>query len=138
MASVVSLPNVSMIFLVAVLFAAVRFGIWPAVVSSILSFLGYNFFFIDPVYTFTVARPHELLALFIFLGAAVLTSALAGRAREQAAAASAGRGRRGVSTSSPAGSPASPMRTRSPKAPPGAQRLSQPARGDPPAPRRHR
>lgn len=87
MTSVVSLPNVSMIFLVAVLFAAVRFGIWPAVVSSILSFLGYNFFFIDPVYTFTVARPHELLALFTFLGAAVLTSALAGRAREQAAAA---------------------------------------------------
>ena len=87
MTSIVSLPNISMVFLVAVLFAAVRFGIWPAVVSSILSFLGYNFFFIDPVYTFTVARPHELLALFIFLGAAVLTSALAGRAREQAAAA---------------------------------------------------
>lgn len=87
MISVVSLPNVSMIFLVAVLFAAVRFGIWPAVFSSILSFLGYNFFFIDPVYTFTVAHPHELLALFIFLGAAVLTSAIAGRAREQAAAA---------------------------------------------------
>jgi two-component system, OmpR family, sensor histidine kinase KdpD len=87
MTSVVSLPNVSMIFLVAVLFAAVRFGIWPAVVSSILSFLSYNFFFIDPVYTFTVARPHELLALFIFLGAAVLTSAIAGQAREQAAAA---------------------------------------------------
>lgn len=87
MTSVVSLPNVSMIFLVAVLFSAVRFGIWPAVISSVLSFLGYNFFFIDPVYTFTVARPHELLALFVFLGAAVLTSAIAGRAREQAAAA---------------------------------------------------
>jgi two-component system, OmpR family, sensor histidine kinase KdpD len=87
MTSIVSLPNISMIFLVAVLFAAVRFGIWPAVFSSVLSFFGYNFFFIDPVHTFTVARPHELLALFIFLGAAVLTSALAGRAREQAAAA---------------------------------------------------
>ena len=75
---------------------------------SILSFLGYNFFFIDPVYTFTVARPHELLALFIFLGAAVLTSALAGRAREQAAPRSAGHGRRGGSTSSRAASPAFP------------------------------
>lgn len=87
MTSVVALPNVSMIFLVAVLFSAVRFGIWSAVFSSILSFLGYNFFFIDPVFTFTVARPHELLALFIFLGTAVLTSALAGRSREQAAVA---------------------------------------------------
>lgn len=83
----VPLPNVSIIFLLAVFFSAVRFGIWPAVFASILSFLGYNFFFIDPFYTFTVARPHELLALFIFLGVAVLSSAVAGRAREQGAAA---------------------------------------------------
>jgi two-component system, OmpR family, sensor histidine kinase KdpD len=87
MTAVVTLPNVSMVFLVAVLFSAVRFGIWPAVFSSALSFLGYNFFFIEPFHTFTIARPHELLALFIFLGAAVLTSAIAGRSREQATAA---------------------------------------------------
>ena len=49
-----------------------------------LSFLAYNFFFIEPLYTFTIARPHELLALFIFLAIAVVTSTLAGRIREQA------------------------------------------------------
>ncbi|MGO4706184.1 DUF4118 domain-containing protein [Microvirga sp. 2MCAF38] len=87
MAAVIPLPNVSMIFLLAVFFSAVRFGIWPAVFASLLSFLSYNFFFIAPFYTFTVAQPHELLALFIFLGVAVLSSALAGRTREQAAAA---------------------------------------------------
>lgn len=87
MTALVSLPNVSMIFLLAVLFAAVRFGIWPAVFTSFLAFLGYNFFFIEPFYTLTVARPHELLALFIFLGFAVLFSAIAGRIREQAKAA---------------------------------------------------
>jgi two-component system sensor histidine kinase KdpD len=84
LAALTPLPNVSMIFLMAVLFSAVSFGIWPAVYASVLSFLAYNFFFIEPLYTFTVAKPHELFALVIFLAVAVMTSALGGRAREQA------------------------------------------------------
>lgn len=55
-----------------------------AIFASLLSFAAYNFFFINPVYTFTVAEPHELFALFVFLAIAVITSALAGRIREQA------------------------------------------------------
>src|ERR1700674_1033759 len=77
-------PNLSMVFLLAVVFAAVTHGIWPAIFASVLSFLAYNFFFIEPIYTFTVAQPHELLALVIFLLIAVIASALAGRVREQA------------------------------------------------------
>ena len=79
------LPNISMVFLMAVLFAAVSFGMWPAIYASILSFLVYNFFFIEPLYTFQIAEPHELLALIIFLIVAIVTSALAGRVRDQAA-----------------------------------------------------
>ncbi len=78
------IPNLSMLFLVAVLLIAVNFGIWPAIYASALSFLVYNFFFIEPLYTFTIAEPYELLALFIFLVVAVITSALAGRVRVQA------------------------------------------------------
>ena len=78
------IPNLSMLFLVAVLLVAVSFGIWPAIYASFLSFLVYNFFFIQPLYTFTIAEPYELLALLIFLIVAVITSALAGRVREQA------------------------------------------------------
>jgi two-component system sensor histidine kinase KdpD len=78
------IPNLSMLFLVAVLLIAVNFGIWPAIYASGLSFLVYNFFFIEPLYTFTIAEPYELLALVIFLVVAVITSALAGRVREQA------------------------------------------------------
>ena len=78
------LPNLSMIFLMAVLFPAVTFGIWPAIYASVLSFLAYNFFFIEPIYTFTVAEPYELFALFVFLVIAVISSALAGRVRDQA------------------------------------------------------
>ena len=78
------IPNLSMVFLLAVLLTAVSFGIWPAIYASVLSFLAYNFFFIEPLYTFTIAEPYELLALMIFLIVAVVTSALAGRVREQA------------------------------------------------------
>ena len=65
------IPNLSMVFLLAVLVTAVNFGIWPAIYASLLSFLVYNFFFIEPLYTFTVAEPYELLALVIFLVVAV-------------------------------------------------------------------
>ena len=78
------IPNLSIVFLLAVLVTAMSFGIWPAIYASILSFLVYNFFFIPPIYTFTIAEPYELLALVIFLVVAVISSALAGRVREQA------------------------------------------------------
>ncbi len=84
--SLTVIPNLSMLFLLAVLLIAVNFGIWPAIYASVLSFLAYNFLFIEPLYTFTIAEPFELLALVIFLVVAVITSALAGRAREQASA----------------------------------------------------
>jgi two-component system sensor histidine kinase KdpD len=80
----INLPNLSMIFLTAVLFCAVTYGIWAAIAAAFLSFLAYNFFFIEPIYSFTVAEPHELFALVIFLLVAVLTGSLAGRVREQA------------------------------------------------------
>jgi len=81
---ITTFPNLSMIFLLAVVFAAVTFGIWPAIYASVLSFLAYNFLFIEPLYTFTVAKPDELLALVVFLTISVITSTLAGRVREQA------------------------------------------------------
>jgi two-component system sensor histidine kinase KdpD len=77
-------PNLSIVFLMAVLLVAISFGIWPAIYASVLSFLVFNFFFIEPIHTFTIAEPYELLALVIFLIVAVITSALAGRVRGQA------------------------------------------------------
>ncbi|WP_131115473.1 sensor histidine kinase [Lichenihabitans psoromatis] len=83
----VQLPNLSIIFLVAVLVCAVSLGVWPAIAAAILSFFAYNFFFIQPVYSLTVAEPHEVLALVIFLLVAVLTGGLAGRVHDQTVAA---------------------------------------------------
>ena len=81
------IPNLSMVFMLAVLLIAVSFGVWPAIFASFLSFLVYNFFFIPPLYTFTIAEPFEFLALVIFLIVAIISSALAGRVRQQATVA---------------------------------------------------
>ena len=80
------LPNLSMVFLLAVLLCGMRFGMTSAITASVMSFFAYNFFFIDPRYTFTIASPHELLSLSIFLAVAFVTGSLAGRLSEQAAA----------------------------------------------------
>lgn len=78
------LQNLSMLYLVAVVVSAILSGRVSAVVAAALSFLAYNFFFIEPTFSFTVARPHELFALVIFLAAAIFTGQLAGRIREEA------------------------------------------------------
>ena len=80
------LPNLSMLFLTAVLFCALTQGTVSAILAALLSFLAYNFFFIAPVYTLTIAAPQELFALLMFLIVAVLTGSLAGRVRGQAEA----------------------------------------------------
>jgi two-component system sensor histidine kinase KdpD len=82
--SFLPLPNLSIVFLTAVLFSAVTWGLWPAIVAAILSMLVYDFGFVPPMYTLTVPSPQDLLALSIFLIVAVLTSHLTARVRDQA------------------------------------------------------
>ncbi|WP_448950868.1 DUF4118 domain-containing protein [Labrys neptuniae] len=80
----VYLPNASMLFLMAVLASALLVGRWSAIAAAVLSFFAYNFFFIPPLYTFTIAEPHEVLALVVFLIVAAVAGDLAGRVRERA------------------------------------------------------
>ena len=51
------LPNLSIVFLTAVLFSAVTWGLWPAIFAAILSMLVYDFGFVPPMYTLTVPNP---------------------------------------------------------------------------------
>jgi two-component system sensor histidine kinase KdpD len=80
----VELPNISLLFLLAVLGASVVSGYASAFLAALLSALAYNFFFIDPRHTFTIAAPHEVFALFVFLAVAIIAGGLASRIREQA------------------------------------------------------
>ncbi len=77
----------SLIFLTAVVLSAVGFGFWAGLFAAALAFLAYNFFFVEPVHTLSVARPEDILALSVFLLVAALIGFLAGRMREEAMAA---------------------------------------------------
>jgi two-component system sensor histidine kinase KdpD len=82
-----SLANLSLAFLTAVLVAAARYGLTPSLYASLLSVLAYNFFFLPPLHTFTIADPENVLTLVAFLVAAVIASNLGAGTRAQAMAA---------------------------------------------------
>ncbi|HXY99357.1 MAG TPA: sensor histidine kinase KdpD [Stellaceae bacterium] len=78
-----SVQNISLVFLTGILVSAIRFGLLPSLFACLVSVLIYNFFFLPPVYTFTIADPENVVALFFFLIVAVIASNLAGRTRNQ-------------------------------------------------------
>ncbi|HEY4040754.1 MAG TPA: sensor histidine kinase KdpD [Rhodopila sp.] len=79
--------NVALVFLTAILIGAVLYGLGPSVFACFLATLAYNFFFLPPLYTFTIADPDNVVALFFFTVVAVIASNLAARVRGQALAA---------------------------------------------------
>jgi two-component system sensor histidine kinase KdpD len=79
----IAVQGISLVFLTAVLVSAVAWGLWPSLFAALASVLAYNFFFIPPLYTLTVADPENLLTLFFFLIVAVIVSNLTARTRSQ-------------------------------------------------------
>lgn len=79
----VPISNVSLVFVVPVFIAAMRHGLVASSFTALLAVLSYNFFFLPPLYTFTIADPHNVVALFFLLFIAILASALASRLRSQ-------------------------------------------------------
>jgi two-component system sensor histidine kinase KdpD len=85
-----------LIYLVAVVTITVLGGFWPAVLAAVAASLLLNWFFTEPLHTFTIAEPKNLLALLLFVTVAVAVSSVvhlaarravqAARAREEAAA----------------------------------------------------
>ncbi|MHC8367836.1 DUF4118 domain-containing protein [Pseudomonas sp. ZT5P21] len=82
-ASVLPLPNISLVFLAAVLLVAVRSSLGPALACAGLSFLTYDFLFIPPTFSFRIQREEDVLTLLFFLLMAALTGNLAARQRRQ-------------------------------------------------------
>lgn len=80
----VHLANVSLLYLLAVLATATGFGRGPAVLASIAAFLVFDWFFVQPLHTFSVSDPQEWLSLLFFLLIAILTGQLAADQRRRA------------------------------------------------------
>src|SRR5437763_1698130 len=62
-----SIVNIPPLFLLAVQFVAVMLGSRAAVLAALLSFLAFDWFFVEPKYQFTVRDPFEFVALCVFL-----------------------------------------------------------------------
>jgi two-component system sensor histidine kinase KdpD len=79
--------NIALVFLMAVMASAVTAGLWPAIFASVLSSLAFNFFFLEPLYTFNISDPESVVAFVFFLGVALTASNLTARVQRQAASA---------------------------------------------------
>ncbi len=78
--------NIDLIFLIAVVAVAVRFGLGPSLLASIASAVCYNFFFVAPHYRFTLTDPTNFSAFGFFTLVAVVVSNVAARGRTLAMA----------------------------------------------------
>jgi two-component system, OmpR family, sensor histidine kinase KdpD len=81
------IENVDLIFLTAIVGIAVRYGLWPSLFASVMASLAYNFFFLPPVYTFTITEPTNVAAFLLFALLSVIVSNLAARGQTRAVAA---------------------------------------------------
>ena len=79
--------SANLVFLSAVVGVAARFGLGPSLFASVAASLCFNFFFLPPLYTFTIADPNNVAAFFFFIVVAVFVSNVAARGRAQAVAA---------------------------------------------------
>ena len=84
-----ALGSLGMVFLVPVLISAVFYGRRTAFVTAILSVMAYNFFFLPPLYTFTIADPNNWLQFSVLLFVGIIAGNLAARVRAQADLAAA-------------------------------------------------
>src|SRR5690242_794764 len=76
--------NISLLYLLVVLWLAAWVGRGPAILASVLAFLAYDLFFIPPLYRFTVDDPTEWLSLIALLVTSLVTGQLASAVRDRA------------------------------------------------------
>jgi len=81
--------SLAVLYLLAIIPVAVAWGLVYAVGTAIASMLAFNFFFVRPLYTFTIEDTKNWFALLVFLVTAVVVSELATRSRRRAEEAEA-------------------------------------------------
>jgi two-component system sensor histidine kinase KdpD len=78
------IPNISFLYLLVVLSLASTRGLYSAIIASLIAFLSFDYFLVNPLYTFSIGKLDEWLALFIFLVTAIITGQLASALRKRA------------------------------------------------------
>ena len=76
--------TVALAFLLVVLFVAMFWGSRPALLASVLAAFCFNYFFLPPLYTLTIAHPQNWVALIVFFTTAIAVGQLSARAKQRA------------------------------------------------------
>lgn len=79
----VNATTVGFFYLIDVLVVATAWGFWEAAIASVVAMLCFNFYFLPPIGTFTVADPQNWVALFTFLATSLTASQLSARLKRQ-------------------------------------------------------
>ncbi|MBA3823372.1 MAG: DUF4118 domain-containing protein [Ktedonobacterales bacterium] len=85
--------NISLLYLLAVIVLAWRFGSGPSIFSALLAFMAYDWFFIRPYHTFTVNDPAEWVSLLALFATGLVISQLTAQTRRREQEAVRGRER---------------------------------------------
>jgi len=76
--------NLIMVYMLAVVFVAAKFGRNPAILASIAAVLTFDFFFVQPYYKFAVNDTQYFITFGVMLAIALITSTLTSQLRRQA------------------------------------------------------
>lgn len=82
--SQVAIPNISLIFVVPVIMAAVAFGLGPSLLAAVLGAVAYNFFLTEPRYTLLVDDPANIWAIGLLFVVGLIVSGVAFTSRRRA------------------------------------------------------
>ena len=83
--------TVALVLLLLVLFVATAWGSKPAILASLVGVACFNFFFLPPFGTFSIAEPENWIAFIAFVITAITAGQLSARARQRAEEANAAR-----------------------------------------------
>ncbi|MGO4736680.1 DUF4118 domain-containing protein [Bosea sp. 2KB_26] len=92
----VTIPNLSLVFVVPVITAAVAFGLGPSLCAAVLGALAYNFFLTEPRFTLRVDDPANIWAIGLLFVVGLIASAVASTARRRADDAALARRQAGI------------------------------------------
>lgn len=79
---IIATPN-SLPYILAIVSTAIYFGLGPAIFTSVLSIFVYDYFFLEPIYIFTLSGMQEIPVLVIFLVVGIIVSFLAANLRHK-------------------------------------------------------
>ena len=77
--------SLRVVYTLAVVPVGIGWGTGLAVLTAVLSAVAYDYLFVQPIYSFTIADSRDAIALGVFLVTAVAVGGLAGRLKRAAA-----------------------------------------------------